>query len=423
MMTVLPPHAPIYQYRRPPDLVPTSSYIFLPSVSAPTSPIYPTPPPHPPPTLRHSASGHSGSPHHSTTYAMHGAYTPMGYTTPPSYAYPSPGFGPTPSIHGSHGSPPPSSQPYAFLTGQESQGTWWYTPPGSTVAFNSFDGTQREFQPRATAGYPPLGQLDGEPPDQPNTASLPSETQHTRRQAYRTRIGRPSIDARQEAAQLGSPPTSATSTRNRHQERRSYHPNPPTHRSEWVMWAGNVPSDVTRDELREFFDQPLPPVELGTPKDRRQVYGGVSTVFLILHSNCAFVHFGSEAQLEAATARFHGQPIRPGNQRRPRLVCRIRRREDDLMAGVGAQRGNGMHIKWIKEQRARIQRGQADTGLVRSSSPFFVSSDDSEGIGEGHVSTPANLSRPASIASTNSDILAHYFPQRYFILKSLTQVL
>jgi RNA recognition motif-containing protein len=417
MMTVLPPHAPVYQYRTPPDLVPTSPYIFPPTVSTPTSPIYPTSPPlsHSPPTLRHSASSPLGSPHHSTPYAMHGAYTPMG---PTAYAYPPPAFVPAPS-------PPQHSRRYTFPTGQESQGTWWYSPPGSTVAFSSFDGSQREFQPRATAGYPPVGQLDEEPPDQPNTASLPSETQQTRRLA---RIDRPSNDARQEAAQPGSSPTSLTSARARHQERRSYHPNPPAHRSEWAMWAGNVPSNVTQDELQEFFNRPLPPAESGTSVDRQQgVYGGVLTVFLISRSNCAFVNFGSEEQLQAATARFHGHPIHPDDQRCPRLVCRVRRREDDLMAGVGAQRGSGMHIKWVNEQNTRIQREQTDTvalpkDLVRSSSPLSVPSDDSGWIGEGHVSTHVNLSRPASIASTNSDILTRYFPQRYFILKSLTEV-
>jgi hypothetical protein len=197
------------------------------------------------------------------------------------------------------------------------------------------------------------------------------------------------------------------------------------------MWAGNVPSDVTQDELQEYFNQPLPPAELGTPKDRQQgvyggVYGGVLTVFLISRSNCAFVNFGSEEQLLAATVRFHGHPIRPHDQRCPRLVCRVRRKEDDLMAGVGAQRGSGMHTKWVKEEKARIEHEQTGTvalpkDLVRPSSPLSVPSDDSGWIGEGHVSTHANLSRPASIASTNSDMLTRYFPQRYFILKSLTE--
>jgi hypothetical protein len=431
MITALPPHAPVYQYGTPPDLVPIPPYILPPSVSAPTSPIYPqtntSPPPHSPSTLRHSMSGPISGPHHSTPYAVYGAYTPIGYTTPPSYAYPA-SFVPAPSIYGSHCPPPHHSRPYGFPTGQQSQGMWWYSPPGSTVAFNSVDGTQREFQPRATAGYHSTGQLDGEPPDQPNTASLPFEPQPTRRPATRARVSRPLNEAKQDLQSAPSP-TPPTSARTRHQERRSYHPNPPGHRSEWVMWAGNVPSDITQDELRDFFNQPLPSAELGNPpKDRQQeVYGGVSTVFLILQSNCAFVNFDSEAQLEAATARFNGLQIRPDDQWCPRLVCRVRRREDDLMSGVGAQRGSGMHIKWVKEQRARIQRGQTDMvaslkDLVRSSSPLSVSSDDSGGIGEGHVGTHAKRSRSASTTSTNSDILTRYFPQRYFILKSLTQV-
>ena len=51
------------------------------------------------------------------------------------------------------------------------------------------------------------------------------------------------------------------------------------------------------------------------------------------------------------------------------------------MSSVGAQCGNGMHIKWVKEQKARVQREQEDTigspkGVVRSSLPLSVSNDD-----------------------------------------------
>jgi RNA recognition motif-containing protein len=303
----------------------------------------------------------------------------------------------------------------------------WYSPPGATAASNSFEGTRREL----TAGYPPAGQLEGEL-GQRNAVSLPSEPQLTRRQTNEARIGRPLNDARQDITQAPFPTTSPPNTRTltteisalgKHQERRSYHPNPPLHRSDWVMWAGNVPSDVTQDELREFFDQPLPPLspkQTEPPKDKPQVYGGVSTVFLISRSNCAFVNFESEAQLEAATVRFNGQPIRPDDQRCPSLVCRVRRREDDLMAGVGAQRGSAMHIKWVKEQKARGQHEQADTvgppkAVVR---PLSVSSDNDAGEA---VSTHSNRSRSVSITSTNSDILTRHFPQRYFILKSSTQ--
>jgi hypothetical protein len=401
-----PPHAPVYQYRAPPDLVPTSPHLFPPMASAPSSPIYPhtltntSPPPNSLSAPRHTVSGPSGSAHHSPPYVMHGAYTPMGYTTHPPYAYPPPSsFVPALYTYGPH--TPHYSRPYDFPPGQESQGTWWYAHPGATVSASSSEGTQREFQPQLADGYPAPGQPDGE---HPGTAPLLSEPQPTRRSPTQIRIGRSLNAARQEATQAPSP-TSPTSPRARHQERRSYHPNPPADRSEWVMWAGNVPSDVKRDELREFFNQPMPrplsPTSNEPAEDGQQSHGGVSTVFIISRTNCAFVNFESEAQLEAATARFNGQPIRPGDQRCPPLVCRVRREEDDLMAGVGGQRGSSMHIKWVKEQKA---------------------SNDSRWIEEADVSTHSNVSRSVSIASTNSDILTRFFPQRYFILKSSTQV-
>jgi RNA recognition motif-containing protein len=205
-------------------------------------------------------------------------------------------------------------------------------------------------------------------------------------------------------------------------ERRSYHPKLPARGSEWVMWVGNVPSDVTPDELRAFFNQPLPPQSESEQPDLPQVYGGVSSVFLIVRSNCAFVNFESEAQLEAANARFHGKPVRPENLPGPRLVCRVRKRADDLKAGVGAQRGRSMHAKWVKEQRKISERERAELAgsakaIVGLSSPFSTSDDD----GQGGSSTPRS-SRSRSVASTDSGILSRYFPQRYFILKSLTQV-
>ena len=94
-----------------------------------------------------------------------------------------------------------------------------------------------------------------------------------------------------------------------------------------------------QDELRVFLDQllpPLSPAQTEPQKDRQQVYGGVSTVFLISRSNCAFVNFESEPQLDAATVRINNQPIHPDDQWCPRLVCRVWRREDDSLAGVGS---------------------------------------------------------------------------------------
>jgi hypothetical protein len=402
-----PPHAPVHQHPAPPDLVPIP--LFPPMAFTPSLPIYPhtltntSPPPNPLSAPRHTVSGPSGSAHHSTPYGMHGTYTPMGYTTHPPP--PPSSFMPALYTYGPH-SPPHHFRPYDFPPGQESQGTWWYPHPGPTVAANSSEGTHGEFQPQLADGYPP-GQPEDEQTDQRNAVPLLSEPQPTRRPSTQIRTGNSPNAAKQEATQAPSP-TSPTSSRARHQERRSYHPNPPADRSEWVMWVGNMPSDVKRDELLEFFNQPLPrplsptstePVE----EDGKRLYGGVSTVFIISRSSCAFVNFETEAQLEAATARFNGQPIRPSDQRCPRLVCRVRRREDDLMAGVGGQRGSSMHIKWIKEQKQKAR-------------------DDSRWGGEADVSTHSSLSRSVSITSSNSDILIRFFPKRYFILKSLTEV-
>jgi len=221
-------------------------------------------------------------------------------------------------------------------------------------------------------------------------------------------------------------PLSRESGRDWHQERRPYHPKPPAHRSEWVLWAGNVPSDATTDELRDFFNQPLPPPspsQSGSSIKAQGVYGGVSSVFLIARSNCAFINFESKAQLEAATTRFDGEPIRPNEPRCPRLVCRIRKGIDDLKAGVGAQRGSAMHLNWVREQRAKGKSERIDSlglseGTGRSSSPLPSSSDDDQGRSTSSCSTCC-----VSVASTDSGILSRYFPQRYFILKSLTQVI
>jgi hypothetical protein len=182
------------------------------------------------------------------------------------------------------------------------------------------------------------------------------------------------------------------------------------------MWVGNVPSDATLDELRAFFDRPLPPQsssQSSQSPDLPQVYGGVLSVFLIAYSNCAFVNFESGAQLEAAMVRFHDKRIRLNSPSCPRLVCRVRKRADDLKAGVGAQRGNSMHANWIKEQRKARREGVDSVGLAKAigelSSPLSTSEHD----GQGKSSAPCS-SGSSSLPSTDSGILSRYFPQRLY---------
>ena len=415
--------------------------------AAATVTAYPTyshsPPPssHSPMAHRQTSTSPSGEKQHSSLYPSPGTYSPVGYTTPPPFIYTHPtSFVPAPSIYGSHYHPPHYTQPYGSPPLQENQGVWWYPPPGNTGGGSSFREPMPGFRSQIDSDYPsPVLQRENEQPGQMGSISPPHNLSPTGDYSSRSRLGSPS-DIKPESvpttAHLTPSSTSDSQTKTEnppsrdsgtdwHQKRRSYHPKSPADRSEWVMWAGNVPSDATTDELHKFFNRPPPPLSpsrSGSPMKSQRVYGGVSSVFLIARSNCAFVNFESEAHLEAATARFHGEPLRLDDPRCPRLVCRVRKRTDDLKAGVGAQRGNGIHVKWVKEQKAKAQsEGAESPGLLEGtgrSSPLSISDND----GEGRPSSSCS-SRSGSLTSTDSGVLRRYFPQRYFILKSLTQVI
>ncbi|KAJ6557485.1 hypothetical protein B0H19DRAFT_1290456 [Mycena capillaripes] len=185
--------------------------------------------------------------------------------------------------------------------------------------------------------------------------------------------------------------------------RRVYHPNPPAHRSEWVMWLGNVPSDAPHDELWRFF----------TRDD-----DGVLSIFPIARSCCAFVNYETEAQRDAATERFNGVPLR-ADPRCPLLVCRARRRDDDLRAGVRGQRGMGMHSRWVKAQAEKAasasDSGSSHLGLSA------LSIDDDVPTRPPPRPLVGGSNSSGSHASTDSSLLRRHFPQRFFILTSLTR--
>ena len=187
------------------------------------------------------------------------------------------------------------------------------------------------------------------------------------------------------------------------------------------MWAGNVPSDTTAEELWEFFGKPPDPSEEATEQNP-----GVSSIFPIARSNCAFVNFETEAHLTAAITRFSGRKIRPDDPRCPNLVCRVRRRTDDLKAGVGGQRGVGMHTKWVQERKQKVRRGNKspmDDVTQGASNLSLTSDEEGGGGGDGNRSfAGSGGSGSGSLASTTSSVLVQHFPKRYFILKSLTQV-
>ena len=186
------------------------------------------------------------------------------------------------------------------------------------------------------------------------------------------------------------------------------------------MWAGNVPSDTTDEELWKFFNRSPNPSE-EAPEEN----AGVSSVFLIARSNCAFVNFDTETHLNAAIVRFSGQKIRPDDPKCPNLVCRVRKKTDDLRAGVGGQRGVGLHVKWVQERKQKRmgRRSPVDDVTQATSSVSLASDEDIGGGGDGNRSFEhSSGSGSGSFASTTSSILEQHFPKRYFILKSLTQV-
>lgn len=142
---------------------------------------------------------------------------------------------------------------------------------------------------------------------------------------------------------------------------------------------------------------------------------GPSSIFLISRSSCAFVNFSSQADLDRAVPFFHGLSLRPWDPRCPRMVCRVRHKDDDLRAGVGAQRGVGMHRAWVDQHR---QAERADKqNMSPKAAPTLELPDNPHS-----QSSSSNHRSSASFASTNSSFLIHHFPKRYFILKSLTIV-
>ena len=216
--------------------------------------------------------------------------------------------------------------------------------------------------------------------------------------------------------------------------RRHFHPNPPPNRSEWVMWVGNIPNDATHDELWRFLKQ-SPPDSGG--RGRVQESGLLST-FLISRSNCAFANYQSREHLNRAIFRFSGRKLRPHDRRCPRLVCRARQKEDDLRAGVGAQRGMGVHTHHIKnvlqKGRKSLTAGaetpsskgrRSDPPKMNDPLPAPSVSRDQE-IRKSDTVEGANqkvpIQSPSSYASTSSSFLSRHFPKRFFILKSLTLV-
>ncbi|KAF8157962.1 YT521-B-like domain-containing protein [Crassisporium funariophilum] len=440
-----PPHAPVYQYQRhSPEGGPSSRPTFSGTRS---SSMYSSHQVNPSssPTSPHLSPSTGQSSVHSSSFVGSGPFHSLRYPSPmstPQYAYPPQSF-PASPMYQTQFAPPAFSQHYAPSGETEPQGTWYYLPhPAPVSSPQQYDGGP-SYQGHYPIPYSRLAhtEVDGSygagssSSANPSSPYLVSPTQPFSQYSDQ----RPASDSpRASGAGSTENPTaviaSASSGSNRPPVsdrpavRRPYHPNPPAHRSEWVMWAGNVPSDATHDELWRFFNE-LPEHRSTEPKSST----GVLSIFLISRSSCAFVNFESETYLHEAITRFNGVPLRKSDPRCARLVCRVRRKDDDLKAGVGGQRGMGMHTRWIKEQKGKAREigGEQPDGIsLPSTSPSSTSdrlaravsnislSSDEESRRHDHVK---HSSSSGSFASTNSSFLTRNFPKRYFILKSLTQ--
>ncbi|OCF39336.1 hypothetical protein I317_06871 [Kwoniella heveanensis CBS 569] len=235
-----------------------------------------------------------------------------------------------------------------------------------------------------------------------------------------------------------SRPVPDTTSPDQTRERKVYHPQAPTGRSDWVMWVGNVPSNTSHEELWRYFNTTIPSGE-NESENEAEPWRGPSSIFLISRSSCAFVNLSSQTDLDRAVSFFNGKQLRPWDPRCPRMLCRVRRKDDDLRSGVGAQRGTGMHRDWVKEQAKTLPRQQSEksigstsTNSVPPSPAILEHPPEGEGrrrdsiVKDDHDNDHrvdrivGTHKSSGSFASTNSSFLARYFPRRYFILKSMT---
>ncbi|CCM03681.1 uncharacterized protein FIBRA_05825 [Fibroporia radiculosa] len=464
LIPIIHPHSPVYQGYPGHSDGNTSAHSFSanPAFAAHSHPHSPAAHPSPPPRSPLSHQQPSGAHTHAAAYAGQAPYSPLRYSTPP-FVYPPHSFAHSPSMYPSQYPSPYAPHSYTPEASQDGQGTWWYVPPPTRPASSQYDSYQHSYQ---LSYNMPSRDIDSySQPGQSSTQShlfpmspRPNQGQHPSSQSAPPSAppplpspGSPPSTASLVVRQNPKEATPSNSSRSvadpqRNSRRVQHQLNSPAQRSEWVMWIGNVPSDASHDELWRFLNQlPSPSAASPASSNAEDPWGGVLSIFLISRSNCAFVNLQSEAHLQSAIRHFNGKPLRPGDPRCPRLVCRLRGREDDVKAGVGGQRGVGLHVGWIRDQREKaraqpvakqddlrspagtassehVTTPSSSTSEVAPALSLNLSSDDESGRRRHRFRRPApHSSSSGSYASTNSSILTQYFPKRYFILKSLTQ--
>ncbi|WWC88422.1 uncharacterized protein L201_003333 [Kwoniella dendrophila CBS 6074] len=381
------PQPPYHRYQPPPEEQPYQPY---------TQNFYP-----PQQTFQHPAYSYSPYAQQFPNPSIHPVAGQYGiWTSPPmSPAVSSNAFQPPPLQHGS---------------GREF-GSFHGTPRGSYSNGPNSAWTSPSI-PSSFGFYTPYQQQQATMEARPNewTQSPSNHQSQASRRNNRQSWSGPSRGAK-EAATLSQ-------EKEKEKERKAYHPLAPARRSDWV-----IPSNTSHEELWRYFNNTVP---LINPDTDNEPWRGPSSIFLISRSSCAFVNLSSQTDLDRAVAFFNGKSLRPWDPRCPRMLCRIRRKDDDLRSGVGAQRGTGMHRAWVKEQAPKLPRQISDASVssatsgansVPPSPAILEHPPEGEGrrresvIKEGVVHGKHQSS--GSFASTNSSFLTKNFPRRVFILK------
>ncbi|KIK69827.1 hypothetical protein GYMLUDRAFT_34236 [Collybiopsis luxurians FD-317 M1] len=405
--SMIPAGAPVYPYQRHTSENNSSGFSSQPMFQSSTSPSPPM-------------SSSSGSQNSTPPYPNPGQFHSLRYPSsisPSQYPYSHAPYSPTPVYQSPQYAPAPYPQHYSSPPEVDSQGTWWYLPHAAPNAPSYPGHYPMNYSPvhqEMENAYPASPMAPAPPNYLASPVRSPSLLSPGRRPTSSSLGESPDDSPAPPSPIPASSSSKPTAEKSIPQVRRSYHPNPPSHRSEWVMWAGNVPADATHDELWRFF------------KQDEDEPSGVVSIFLINRSNCAFVNYETEADLHAAISKFNGVPLRSHDPRCPRLVCRVRKIDDDLKAGVGGQRGVGMHTKWVRErEKARGKRKATDqsdqSDLDESSSSVAALSSSVSSDDERPRFKASHSGSSGSYASTNSSLLTRHFPKRYFILKSLSQ--
>ncbi|KAH9480757.1 YTH domain-containing protein 1 [Psilocybe cubensis] len=427
-----------------PSMLQPQAHVSHPFPGTRTSSMYPPHRINTPSSSSPSSSHPPSSSGQNTPYITSGPFQSLPYPAP-TYSYHPQGF-PSSPMYGGQYPASPFGQHYTPPNEGEPQGTWVFLPhpPQSPQQFDAGGYTTHYSVAYPQVGHPGAevahgGQVPSSIPTHSPPLHFPfSPSQHIpdshtpSDSPGPSGAGPPMQQSYPSAAQSVSSGSGRHPASDKPRVRRPYHPNPPAHRSEWVMWAGNVPSDASHDELWRFFNQPPEP-----RADGADAKTGVLSIFLISRSSCAFINYETEAYLHQAIARFNGVPLRSNDPRCPRLVCRERKKDDDLKAGVGLQRGRNMHLNWIRDQKGKAPEWASDPSDLSASisdgmstSPASVSERLASAVSSISMADKESEGRPihtkhssssGSYASTTSSFLARYFPKRYFILKSLTQ--